>query len=574
MRRFKVELLSVNNTERKKTSLQRVVSQGSEQSGGTESPEAKPELKEQACSSDIADLETDIESLRAGLAENAKTLNALSAQVAEGERANAALTEQLSDKERIISSLSAQLAHSERELERITGTLGWRLLNSYGKIKYRYLLPVYRLLGSATFRNESRTKKQVQPSSSIDKSRRNTNSQLPQLAAVDAQGLTAEAAPTVGKIKLLVSDFNTYDIVCFPIIEWDFRFQRPQQLMLRFASAGHRVFYLSQTFQPSGEPFNITEKCHNVFEVSLCGPPRNIYTEALSDRVRDELFDSLDLLRRNLSLGATLAIVQLPFWWPLVEKTRAEFEWPIVYDCMDHHAGFSTNRRSMIDQERELIESADLIVASSPFLENRAKVHNSNVILVRNGCDYEHFSRAKWSKGERPVIGYYGAIEDWFDADLVADLAERRPDWNFVLVGSTRFANTRRLSKLPNVSMPGEKHYSVIPDWLGRFDVAILPFKRMPLTEATNPVKAYEILASGKPLVSIPIPEMASLVPLVRVASTVGEFEKEINEALAEEPGGLTEKRRAFARLHTWEERFELLSSAVGLMLSKAPNKD
>lgn len=545
------------------------MSQGSEQSGGTESPEAKPEMKEQACSSDIADLETDIESLTAGLAENAKTLNALSAQVAEGERANAALNEQLSDKERIISSLSAQLAHSERELERITGTLGWRLLNSYGKIKYRYLLPVYRLLGSATFRNEARTKKQVQPSSSIDKSRRNTNSLLPQLAAVGAQGLTAEAAPTAGKIKLPVSDFNTYDIVCFPIIEWDFRFQRPQQLMLRFASAGHRVFYLSQTFQPSGEPFNITEKCHSVFEVSLCGPPRNTYTEVLSDRLRDDLFSSLDLLRRDLCLGATIAFAQLPFWWPLVEKARAEFGWPIVYDCMDYHAGFSTNGRKMIDQEGGLLESADLIVASSAFLEREAKNHNSNVILVRNGCDYEHFSRTIWSKGERPTIGYYGAIEDWFDADLVADLAERRPDWNFVLVGSTRFANTRRLSKLPNVSMPGEKHYSVIPDWLGRFDVAILPFKRMPLTEATNPVKAYEILASGKPLVSIPIPEMASLVPLVRVASTVGEFEKEINEALAEEPGGLTEKRRAFAKEHTWERRFELLSSAIRLTLSK-----
>jgi len=122
--------------------------------------------------------------------------------------------------------------------------------------------------------------------------------------------------------------------------------------------------------------------------------------------------------------------------------------------------------------------------------------------------------------------------------------------------------------------MPGEKHYSVIPDWLGRFDVAILPFKRTALTEATNPVKAYEILASGKPLVSVPIPEMASLVPLVRLASTVDEFEKEIADALEGDSDELIEQRQAFARLHTWEERFELLSSVFGLILSKAPNKD
>ena len=537
--------------------LQDEVSHVSEQSGRTDSLEGQPEHNEKACPSSAADSHTVVESLRAQLAENEKILNALAAQVAEGEHAKTALTAQLNDEKRKVSSLAAQLEQSEWELEKINGTLGWRLLKAYGPIKYRYLLPVYRLLSLLPFAKGSSPAK-------------NANSRLrPPPIALGSEPVRAEVVETGGETPPQVSGSYRYDIVCFPIIEWDFRFQRPQQLMLRFAAAGHRVFYLSQTFRPSGETFTIVEKYHNIFEVSLCGPPRNIYSEALSDRVRDKLFDSLDLLRRNLSLGATLAIAQLPFWWPLVEKTRAEFEWPIVYDCMDHHAGFSTNRRSMIDQERALIESADLIVASSPFLENRAKVHNSNVILVRNGCDYEHFSRTIWSKGERPVIGYYGAIEDWFDADLVADLAERRPDWDFVLIGSKLFSNTRRLSKLPNVSMPGEKHYSVIPDWLGMFDVAILPFKRTPLSEATNPVKAYEILASGKPLVSVPIPEMALLVPLVRLASTVDEFEKEINEALAEKPGLLTEQRRAFAKEQTWEDRYELLFSAIRLTLSK-----
>ncbi|MEK6288846.1 MAG: glycosyltransferase [Acidobacteriota bacterium] len=545
------------------------MTQGSEQSGEKESPDGQRAQIEKARSTGTTDLETVVESLRAKLAESKKALNALSAQAAEGEQAKAELIAQLTEKERKISSLSAQLAQSELELERITGTLGWRLLRSYGQIKYRYLLPVYRLLGSATLRRRARTKTLVEHSSSIDKSARNSQ---PQFAVGGAVG--AGVAQTPVEIQPLVSDSNTYDIVCFPIIEWDFRFQRPQQLMLRFASEGHRVFYVSQTFGTSGEPFALSEKCHNVFEVSLCGPERNVYSEVLTDRVRDVLFASIDVLRRKLSLGATVAFAQLPFWWPLVEKTRAEFRWPIVYDCMDYHAGFSTNRRQMIRQEGALLKSADLVVASSAFLENEAKIHNSNVILVRNGCDYEHFSKAIWSNGERPAIGYYGAIEDWFDSDLVADLAGRRPDWDFILVGSKLFANTKRLSKLPNVSMPGEKHYSVIPDWLGRFDVAILPFKRMSLTEATNPVKAYEILAAGKPLVSVPIPEMASLVPLVRLASTVDEFEKEISEALAEEPGELKEKRQAFARLHTWEERFEILSSAVGLTSSKASIQD
>jgi hypothetical protein len=237
------------STIEKKEEAREVVSQASEQSGGTESVEEQTQQKERAFSPGIPDLDGVVQSLKARLAETEETLNTLAAKETASEQEKAALMVQLSDKDRKISSLSAQLAQSERELERVTGTLGWRLLSSYGRIKHRYLLPVYRLLRLASFGRGSSTKKHVEHSSFIDTS--SPNSQLPQLALVDAQAVPAEVAHTPGEIRP-VSDSSTYDIVCFPIIEWDFRFQRPQQLMLRFATAGHRVFYLSQTFRPSG----------------------------------------------------------------------------------------------------------------------------------------------------------------------------------------------------------------------------------------------------------------------------------------------------------------------------------
>jgi polysaccharide pyruvyl transferase CsaB len=518
---------------------------------------------EEARSADLAEHEKLVKTLTALLAETERTTNAFSAKAAEAEQATAALTVQLRDKEGAISSLSGQLAQKEQELEEITSTLGWRLLNAYGPIKYRYLLPIYRMLGLAPYKRESRRKKH--PGHTLTPASASSPAVISQVHEHPGEPVAqAPAAQELDELRTALSmEFNAYDVVCFPIIDWDFRFQRPQQLMSRFASAGHRVFYLSQEFRASGAPYVIVEKSHNVYGVSLCGQPRNVYTESLNDRSRDELFNSIDALRRDLSLGATVAFVQLPFWWPLVDKTRAEFAWPIVYDCMDHHAGFSTNRPTMIDQERGLLASADLVVVSSSFLKQEAERHNSTALLVRNGCEYEHFAKASARTGERPVIGYYGAIADWFDSDLVADLAERRPDWDFVLVGSTFSADTSRLSKLPNVSLPGEKHYSTIPDWLGTFDAAILPFKRIPLTEATNPVKAYEILASGKPLISVPIPEMASLAPLVRLASTVEEFEREILAALKDETEEIVEQRRNFAKENTWEKRYDELAPAV-----------
>ncbi|MGH9316251.1 MAG: glycosyltransferase, partial [Thermoanaerobaculia bacterium] len=184
-----------------------------------------------------------------------------------------------------------------------------------------------------------------------------------------------------------------YDVVCLPIIEWGFRFQRPQQLMSRFADAGHRVFYVAEGFRPGGPAYEIRQKRQNVYEVSLRGPARNIYTDALDDAARDALFASLDALRRDLSLGATAAFVQLPFWWPLAKKTRTEFGWPVIYDCMDDHLFFSTNRPKMIEQENDLLSSADLVTASSRLLEQTARDRNAKVLLLPNACDYGHFAK-------------------------------------------------------------------------------------------------------------------------------------------------------------------------------------
>lgn len=442
--------------------------------------------------------------------------------------------------------LSAQISSITGELEKITGSIGWKALSRYGRFKYRHLLPIYRLLRLPPYKRTSTSDNGV--SISIEE----------------------HVTPPVPETRELPLDSNAFDIICFPIIDWDFRFQRPQQLMSRFADAGHRVFYVSGGSHSGGSAYTIQQKRNNVYEVSLRGLQHVVYADNIDEQGCDVLLASLDELRKDLLLGATVTFAQLPFWWPLASKARDHFAWPIVYDCMDHHAGFSTNKKVMVDLEEHLLAGADLVVASSAFLQQQATQRNSNVLLIPNACDYEHFSKATQTKNERTTIGYYGAIADWFDSDLVADLAERRPDWDFLLVGSTFSADVRRLSRLPNVSLVGEKHYAEIPDWLGRFDVAIIPFKRTDLTEATNPVKAYEILASGKPLVSVPIPEVAALVPLVRLASTAIEFENQISEALTEDQPELVENRRLFAAANTWQKRYESLAPAVRETHAKA----
>jgi GT2 family glycosyltransferase len=382
------------------------------------------------------------------------------------------------------------------------------------------------------------------------------------LPAGGARGAAATVAPP---------RTDRFDVLCFPIIDWDFRYQRPQQLMTQFAEAGHRVFYVSIVFRTAGAPFELAEKRTNVWEVSLRGPERNVYTDILDGDALDTFAATLETLRRELGIGSAASLVELPFWWPLARQARERHGWPVIYDCMDHHAGFTVIRPRMLAQESELTAEADLVVVSSPVLEAEARRHARSVLLLRNACEYDHFAVPVKAPGTPPVIGYYGALEDWFDADLVADLAERNPGWRFVLVGRVVSVDASRLARLPNVSLPGEQPYPLIPGWLHGFDVALIPFKRTPLTEATNPVKAYEMLAAGKPIVSVPIPEMVALGPLVRLAGTVAEFERQITASLRPEGADVIAARRAFAREHTWAKRFGVLAPAVGALFGRAP---
>jgi glycosyltransferase involved in cell wall biosynthesis len=433
----------------------------------------------------------------------------------------------------LLRSTQQRLAVKEREIQDIHRSRAWALVAAFRSLKLRLLDPLLGLVGIS----------------------------WPRRSAIET-GVSAKVEPRT----------DAHDVVCFSICEWDARFQRPQQLMSLFAAAGHRVFYVSPHFRRDGPSCRITLKRRKVYEVTLRGKELNVYAHRLGGDARDLLMEGLDSLVHEASLGPAAAIVQLPFWWPLARLARERFGWPVIYDCMDFHAGFSTVRKAMADQEDELLAQADVVVASSVSLEQHALGKRDDVVLLRNAGDYEHFAKTPRANNARPVIGYYGAIADWFDSALVADLAEHRPDWDFLLIGSTYGADISRLARLPNVSLPGEEPYESLPEWLGRFDVAIIPFKRTKLTEATNPVKVYEMLAGGKPIVSVPIPEVAALAPLVRLASNAEEFEREIVAVLADPDEGI-EERRAFAKEHTWERRFEVLQGLTAAALVRRESR-
>lgn len=357
-----------------------------------------------------------------------------------------------------------------------------------------------------------------------------------------------------------------YDVIVLPIIDWEFRFQRPQQIATRLAAAGHRVFYVRTTFADiaEGEAAGLQGLGHDVYGLQLPGPVSlNIYRGRPDALDVARWIDSIERLRRDARISEAVCLVDLPYWTPLAITLRSHFGWRVVYDCMDRHAGFSTNDASMLELEDQLTRESDLVVVTSQTLLEEHQPQARATLLLPNAADYDHFNM-RWSdppadlgRMPHPIIGYYGAIADWFDADLVAAAARAHPEWSFVLVGSTFNSDLSVLKALANVHLFGEQPYELLPGFLHAFDVATIPFRLTSLIEATNPVKFYEYLSAGKPVVSVPLPE---LVPhaandLVTLASDAVSFVHAIERVLEEDSAELATRRQEFARANTWEQR-------------------
>ena len=378
------------------------------------------------------------------------------------------------------------------------------------------------------------------------------------LAPAGAAGTPAAAAP------------SGYDVICFANIEWSARYQRPQHMMSRFADDGHRVFYvIASRAPPPGEPYAIEPVAHNVFQVCLAvDAMQDFYGKAMSDGNEAAMAEAVAALARDRRIKAAITVVHLPYWARLAERLRERRDWRIVYDCMDEWADFPAIGRELLVEEERLVRTADLVTVTAALLEQKWSGVARRCVLARNGVDFDFFARNCVPNGilegvRRPIVGYYGALADWVDLELIAAVARRRPDWNFVLLGDVFVKDLCGLDALPNVQLLGRRPYQEMPKYLYHFDVCLVPFKLNDVTHAVDPVKFYEYISAGKPVVAVPLKEMAIYGDYAYFATGPDEFVAGIESALAENDPALWNRRVALARDNDWAERYRVTRDAV-----------
>jgi GT2 family glycosyltransferase/glycosyltransferase involved in cell wall biosynthesis len=368
---------------------------------------------------------------------------------------------------------------------------------------------------------------------------------------------------------VLARPAGAHDFLVFAIIEWNFRVQRPQHLSSCLAGMGNRVFYISIKFNElvSGGPkFMISgEPAEGVFEITLhCRPPSPvIYTGFENPDQVAELADAVSSMIGALGLRSPVCILQLPSWYPVVQGIPGV---TLIFDCLDHLAGFNGVAPRVVELEHTLVKEADGVIVTSDFL-GEIVGRTRSFDTIRNGVDMKYFSRPPetvWQPPGSPVIGYYGAISDWFDMELVVHCARRHPKWQFVLIGAVDGCDIAEAALLPNVTFLGEKPYDELTHYLYAFDVCLIPFKVVDLTRATNPVKVYEYLCAGKPVVATDLPELRRLpAGMVEVTESAAEFDKAIGVCLRQKDPALARRRQLWTGRHSWDVRARKLAGMV-----------
>ena len=386
--------------------------------------------------------------------------------------------------------------------------------------------------------------------------------------SVGPVGLMAEQNP-LAAITLAPENDALPDVFVWAVIDWHFRYQRPQHIASALARKGHRVFYISNNFIDSRAPGVAVEPLNQhgrLFQVRLhvAGAPA-IYFHQPDAHALEAISASLAELLDWSKSRRCISLVQHPYWR---QPSRMPPNVVQVYDCMDHHAGFDNTGEQVISAEADLIADADLVVVSSQWLHDTLSAKARNIQLVRNATDYAFFSRPpERIRGDdrgRKVVGYYGAIAEWFDLDLLRAVAQALPQAVIRLVGNDTAGAREALADLANVEFTGEVPYADLPQWLYGFDVCLLPFRVTPLTQATNPVKVYEYLSAGKPVVSVDLPELRQFDGQVGVAGTPAEFIAAVS-AFLNHPGdaGAIEARQRFAAEQTWDHRAQQFDLAL-----------
>lgn len=326
-------------------------------------------------------------------------------------------------------------------------------------------------------------------------------------------------------------------LIVFCHLRWDFVFQRPQHLLTRLARHYKVLFVEEPVFEEGEARMVFSNPSPNL---TVCQP----HTPMAAHGFHDDQIPLLQPLVSALAPDGEEVVVWFytPMALPLLQALRPSL---VIYDCMDELSAFKNPPRQLLQRETALLIIADLVFTGGPSLFEAKRSRHDNAHCFPSSVDAAHFEQAlDRSQGHplqsaipRPRLGFFGVIDERFDAELIGDIADAHPEWQVVLVGPVIKIDPATLPQRQNVHYLGQQAYGDLPQFLAGWDVCLLPFALNEATRFISPTKVLEYMAAQLPIVSTAIRDVEQPYgKIVAIGHDHNEFIAHCEAALAQTP--------------------------------------
>jgi UDP-galactopyranose mutase len=357
------------------------------------------------------------------------------------------------------------------------------------------------------------------------------------------------------------------DLICFSHLRWGFVFQRPQHLMARFAKHRRVFFFEEPIFE--GEIATMRKAICEQTGVHIITPVLPSHANGSTSQLTREVLNSLLKAEQISSYVAW-------FYTPMALEFASHLTpAAVVYDCMDELSMFKGAPPELHQNERQLFQLADLVFTGGASLFEAKQGQHRRVHLFPSSVEVAHFSKARAGDHSpedqrnipHPRIGYAGVIDERMDLDLLRAIAQRSPEWQFMMVGPVVKIDPASLPQEPNIHYLGMKPYQMLPAYFSGWDVAMLPFAINDSTRFISPTKTPEYLSAGLRVVSTPIRDVVrpyGELGVVSIAATAEEFSDAIGKCLAEGPAPEWRKRAdGFVGALSWDQTWGAMNKLI-----------
>ena len=381
-------------------------------------------------------------------------------------------------------------------------------------------------------------------------------------------------------------DPETFSLIVHCHLCWDWVWQRPQQFLSRL-SEHHKILFV-ETVGPDPNlaapyaRFRNADGFPNITLLRLQFPTGQWGDGEFVDRERRRLVQQA--LKSELVAGQFENPVQW-FYDPMaVTAFGGQMnESATVYDCMDELSKFKGAPPAIVEREQQLLALADVVFTGGRKMFESKSRFNDNCHFYGCGVDVAHFGKAREQSTplpadvaqlQKPILGYFGVVDERMDYELVAKLADANPKWSVVIIGPAIKVDPAQFPQRPNLHWLGGREYKELPAYCKAFDVCLMPFAMNEHTEFINPTKSLEYMATGHVVVSSAVPDVISnFGSVVKVTQSHGEFIELCRQAAVEPDQKAIERGMKMASENSWESIVNKLEGHIRDVLVRNNNE-